>query len=167
MIKRAIIFMTAAAVITAASGVVYADACGVFQRNNEAAKSLVDRYVEALTKSYSGDDVSFRGIVKEGCDFWYYNDYNNDLISRVSKRAGEAEEATYSVEYAALSYTGKSYTIEADITQRVKYKGEVESVSRTSRHTFVIEQSGSEMYIVNDTAEGEGRLLTQADVICP
>ena len=165
MINKIITMIAAAAMVTAAGGAVYADSCGVFRRDNDAAKAVVDKSMEAVMKSYRGDDVSFRGIVKEGCDFWYYNEYNNELIGSISRCAGLADEADYTVDYSGLTYSGSSYTVTADVTQHINYRGMDEPIDRTTRHTFTVAQDGCEMYIVSDDAGGAGNLLTISDIL--
>ena len=164
MIKKVITFLSAAALVSTASGYLYADACGEFSRDNEAAQALVNKYMSSVMRSYEGDeDVSFRGIVKEGCDFWYYNDYNNDLICEMSKSEGTAESADFSINVDSVSYSDHCYTIKAEITQEIKYKDSPKAVKSSCAHTFTIEQSGRFMYITNDISDGTDKLLAPAE----
>ncbi len=163
MVRKIITLISAAAVLTAAGGVVYADSCGVFLKDNESAKALVNKYMSSVMRSYSGEEnVSFKGIVKEGCDFWYYNDYNNNVICETSQNAGTAETADYAITFDSVKYSGRKYTIEAEVIQQVKYKDMDETINSASTHTFIIEQTGRGMYITDDIRKGTDRLLLSA-----
>lgn len=148
--------------------VIYADTSGLFLKNNEAAMQLVDRYMSFVMKNYSGDDekISFRGIVKEGCDFWYFNDYNSRQIAENHcKGSGfEVEEADYSIKYDSVDYNNKRYTIDATVTREIKYKDYPKEVKSVSKHIFTIEQHGNTMYIVNDITKDNGDALLPDDV---
>lgn len=164
MIKKIITLVSAAAVIAAAGGVAYADASGVFLKDTDAAKLLVNKYMDSVMRSYCGEpDVSFRGIVKEGCDFWYYNDYNNDLICEMSVNSGTAELADYDVTFDSVKYSDRRYIIEAKIDQQIKYKNSDETIETSCLHTFIVEQNGRYMYITNDVSDGTDKLLAPTE----
>ena len=115
-------------------------------------------------RSYSGEEnVSFRGIVKEGCDFWYYNDYNIDLISDLSLSEGTAQTADYGITFGSVQYSDHVYTINARITQQVKYADYPEVIETTCDHVFTVEQNGRYMYITNDDCDGTDKLLAPSD----
>lgn len=154
MVKRIFTLVAGVAFLCFVGFAVYADSSGVFLQDNEAAMELVDKYMSSVMKNYmpDGSKVSFRGIIKQGCDFWYYNEYNNQTIS-LSHPSGsdmEVESTDYSIEYDSVSYSSKLYTICATITETVKYKVSAEPVSIVRKHVISIEQNGSEMYIIND-----------------
>ena len=160
MIRKFVTVLIAAAVLAAAGGAVYADSCGVFLKDNDAARALVNKYMSYVMRSYRcEEDVSFHGVVKEGCDFWYYNDYNNDLICETSKSCGGAESADFSVSFDSVKYADHCYTIEARVYQTVKYADEKEALCTACRHTFTVEQNGRYMYITNDICDGTDKLL--------
>lgn len=168
MVKRVFTVVAGITFLCALGGFIYADTCGLFVQNNEAAMQLVDRYMSFVMKNYdaSEEKVSFRGIVKEGCDFWYFNDYNSRKIAENHcKGSGfEIEKADYSIEYDSVEYNNKHYTIDATVTQEVKYKDYPEEVTSTSKHTFTIEQHGNMMYIVNDVTKAKGDALIPSEV---
>ena len=158
MIRKIATFLSVAAMVTAASGMLYADACGAFTRNNEAAKNLVNKYMASVMRSYCGDeDVSFRGIVKEGCDFWYYNDYNNALICKMSQQEGSAKDTEYSVKFNSVKYSDHSYTVNVTVSQEITYDSS--TITSVCSHTFIIEQNGSSLYITDDISDGSDKLL--------
>ena len=166
MVKKFLTLLSAAALAAAAGGVAYADAAGVFLKDTDAAKCLVNKYMDSVMRSYRGDeDVSFRGIVKEGCDFWYYNDYHNDLIADMSRNEGNAELASYSVDFCSVTYSDRVYTIDTTITQQIKYKDCAETFLTTCDHIFTIEQNGRYMYITNDECNGTDKLLAPVETI--
>ena len=157
MLKRISAFMAGLMFLCGVGGVVYADSSGVFLQDNEAAKQLIDRYVSFIMKNYVSDSqkVSFRGIVKEGCDFWYYNDYNNKKIAetKACNKNYEVDDVDYSIRYDSVSYNNKCYTIDATVTSTFYYKNSSEKLDSVCRHTFTIEQNGNSMYIVNDDSD--------------
>lgn len=163
MVKKIFTLFAGITFICAIGGVIYADACGLFLQNDEAAMQLVDKYVSFMMKNYDAGEekISFHGIVKEGCDFWYFNDYNSKKIAESHcKGSGlEVEEADYSIEYDSVEYNNKQYTIDATVTREVKYKDYPEEVKDVSKHTFTIEQHGNLMYIVNDVTKDKGDML--------
>ena len=160
MVKKVFTIVAAAAAVTAACSAVYADSCGAFQKDTDAAMRLVDKYMNTVMRSYRGDeDVSFRGIVKEGCDFWYYNDYNNDLICKMSRNAGTAQTANFSVSFESVKYSNFEYTIDAEIRQTVEYKNGGEPITTVCKHTFTIEQDNRGMRITDDVCDGTDKLL--------
>ncbi len=163
MVKRLFTIFAGVTFLCIIGGVIYADSCGLFLQNNEAAKQLVDRYMSSVMKNYSPNEekISFRGIVKEGCDFWYFNDYNSKQISENHCKGSdyEVEEADYSIEYDSVEYNNKRYTIDATVTREVKYKNYPDEVKSVSKHTFTIEQYGTSMYIVNDVTHEKGDVL--------
>ncbi len=167
MLKKVLTFFAGVTFLCVVGGVIYADACGLFLQNDEAAMDLIDRYIASVMKYYSqGDEkISFRGIVKEGCDFWYYNDYNNKIIAQ-NHMAGselEVESTEYSIKYNKIDYSNKFYTIDATVTQEVYYKNYPDAVKHTSRHTFKIEQNGNDMYIIDDITDEKGDVLLPDD----
>ena len=156
MLKKIFTFCTGIAFLCVIGGVVYADARGIFLQDNEAAMQLVDKYMSFVMKNYtpSDEDISFRGIIKQGCDFWYYNDYNNKTIA-VNHAPGtgmEVESTSYSIKYNSVEYANKIYTINATITQQLQYKNYIDPMYVVREHTIMIEQKGSEMYIIDDVA---------------
>lgn len=157
MLKKIIIFASGAAFVCLLCVVVYADTCGVFLQNDKAAMNLVDKYISSVMKNYipDGSKVSFRGIIKQGCDFWYYNDYNTKNIAQnhASGSNMEVASADYKIEYNSISYSNKTYTIEATVTETVKYRNNKTPVNTVRKHTILIEQNGNEMYIINDTTQ--------------
>ncbi len=164
MIKKVVTLACAGVVLAAAGGVAYADASGIFLKDTDAAKLLVNKYMESVMRSYRGEEnVSFRGIVREGCDFWYYNDYNNDLIYNVSVNGGNAEKADYYVTFGSIDYSDRVYTVEARIDQQVKFKNCDETLESSCLHTFIIEQNGRNMYITNDISDGTDKILAPAE----
>ncbi len=168
MIRKMAAIVAGVTFLCVLGGVIYADACGMFLQDDEAAMKLIDRYMASVMKYYNkGDEkISFRGIVKEGCDFWYYNDYNNKIIaSNHYEGSGlEVEKTEYSVKYNKIDYNNRFYTIDATVTQTVSYKEYPEAVERTSHHTFKIEQNGDNMYIVDDISDAKGDILLPDDV---
>ena len=164
MFKKVVTLACTAAVIAAAGGVAYADASGIFLKNTDAAKLLVNKYMESVMRSYRGEEnVSFRGIVREGCDFWYYNDYNNDLIHDMSVGSGTAEKADFYVTFGSVEYSDRVYTVEARIDQQVRYKNFDETIESSCLHVFTIEQNGRNMYITNDVSDGTDKLLAPVE----
>ncbi len=154
MFKKICTFFTGVAFLCIIGGVAYADARGLFIQDNEAAMQLVDKYISFVMQNYTPSDegVSFRGIIKQGCDFWYYNDYNNKTIA-VNHAPGtdmEVESTDYSIEYNSVEYSNKIYTINATITEQVQYKNYLDPMCVVREHTIMIEQNGSEMYIIDD-----------------
>lgn len=168
MLKKVLPLFVGIACLFLIGGVIYADACGLFLENDEAAMKLIDRYMSSVMKFYNqGDEkISFRGIVKEGCDFWYYNDYNNKIIAQnhISGSGFEVEKTEYFIKYNKVDYSNKFYTIDATVTQEVYYKNYPEAVTYTSSHTFKIEQDGNNMYIVDDVTDVKGDILLPDDV---
>lgn len=168
MIKKIAAFLSAAALTVAASGVLYADADGALFSDCDSAKILVDKYMTNVMRAYSGDDdVSFRNIVREGCDFWYYNNDNKEMICRAIQSEGSAEIAEYSVEYDSVKYSDRKYTVETQVTQKIKYKNSPETVSVTCPHTFIIEKCGHYLYITNDISDGSDKLIVPTRVLTP
>lgn len=168
MMKKIAAFFSAAALTVAASGVLYADADGALFSDCDSAKVLVDKYMTAVMHAYLGDDnVSFRNIVREGCDFWYYNKDNTDMICRAIQNEGSAEIAEYSVDFDSVKYFDRKYTVEAEITQKIKYKNSPDTVSITCPHTFIIEKCGHYLYITNDISDGSDKLLVPAGALTP
>lgn len=163
MVKKLFTIFAGVTFLCVLGGVIYADSCGLFLQNNEAAKQLVDRYMASVMKNYdSGEEkISFRGIVKEGCDFWYFNDYNSKKIAENHCKGSdyEVEKTDYSIEYDSVEYNNKKYTIDATVTREVKYKNYPDEVKSVSKHTFTIEQQGTVMYIVNDVTHERGDVL--------
>lgn len=163
MVKKIFTIFAGVTFLCIIGGVIYADAYGLFLQNNEAAKQLVDRYMSSVMKNYSSEEekISFRGIVKEGCDFWYFNDYNTKQIAENHSKGSEyeVEKTDYSIEYDSIEYYNKKYTIDATVTREVKYKNYPEEVKSVSQHTFTIEQHGNSMYIVNDVTHEKGDVL--------
>lgn len=156
MLKKIFTFFSGVAFLCVIGGVVYADARGIFLQDNEAAMQLVDKYMSFVMKNYtpSDEDVSFRGIIKQGCDFWYYNDYNNKAIA-VNHAPGsdmEVESASYSIKYNSVDYANRIYTINATITQQVQYKNHIAPMYVVRDHIIMIEQKGREMYIIDDVS---------------
>lgn len=163
MLRKVLTFFAGVTFLCVVGGVIYADACGMFLQDDEAAMKLIDRYVSSVMKFYSqGDEkISFRGIVKEGCDFWYYNDYNNKIIAQnhIVGSGLEVESTEYSIKYNKIDYSNRFYTIDATVTQEVCYKDYPETVKHTSRHTFRIEQNRNDMYIIDDITDIKGDVL--------
>lgn len=164
MVKKIFTLAAAAAFLCLVGMVVYADSSGLFLQDKEAAMGLVDRYMSSVMKNYMPDDnkISFRGIIKQGCDFWYYNDYNNQTIA-ANHLAGtdmEVESTDYSIEYNSVIFNNKVYTINATITETVKYKNYETPVSVVRSHLIRIEQNGNEMYIVDDKIDPRPSLLS-------
>ncbi len=132
---------------------IYADINGLFLRSDDQAKALVDEYVTSVVRNYTSDQKqSFRGIVKQGCDFWYLNNYKTSNIAKShSEGTGfEVDKADYSIDYNSVSYSNKQYTIDATVTKIIRYRNTPETDTSVSRHIFTIEQDGHEMFIVND-----------------
>lgn len=159
MLKKIITITTATALLCLVGIIVYADSNGVFLQDNDAAMNLVDKYFSSVMKIYTSDGskVSFRGIVKQGCDFWYYNEYNNkDIVSRCAKGSSmEVTKANCSITYDSIKYSNKTYTIEATVTRNLQYPKMNLSEISVFKHTILIEQNGSEMYIINDESVRE------------
>lgn len=154
MVKKIFTFFAGIAFLCLIGGVVYADTNGLFAQDNEAAMQLVEKYIATVMKNYMPDEnkVSFRGIIKQGCDFWYYNDYNNKTIA-VNHRSGsenEVEATDYSIECESVEFANRAYTITAKVTETVYYKNFVDPVTVTRTHIISIEQNGSEMLIIDD-----------------
>lgn len=154
MLKKISALVAGVAFLLVVGGVVYADTCGMFSQNDNAAKQLVDKYMSFVMKNYTpdGNKVSFRGIIKQGCDFWYYNDYSCKTIAINHAKDSDlsVESADYSIDYNSITYSNKEYTVTATVTERVQYKNYSEPVECVREHIFTIEQHGSEMYITND-----------------
>ena len=159
MIKKIMTITTAAVFLCFVGVIVYADSSGVFLQDNDAAMNLVDKYISSVMKNYTpdGSKISFRGIVKQGCDFWYYNAYNNKNIA--DKHAAgsnmEVAKAEYSIKYDSITYNNKMYTIKATVTENLEYKNLNMLSSIIKQHTIMIEQNGSEMYIINDEIDSD------------
>ncbi len=148
-------FVTACgiAVVFCVGFLFYGEYSGAFLQDNSAAMSLVDDYVAKLVQSYTEGDmtISFKGIVKQGCDFWYYNEYNAKLIA-ANRAAGVSpmvSTADYSIEYDAIDYSDRQYIIDATVTESFVYTDD-EQADVVTKHRFTIEQNGKEMLIVND-----------------
>lgn len=146
---------------------VYADNNGLFLQDNDAAMRLVDKYVSLVMKNYmpDGSDVSFRGIIKQGCDFWYYNDYDNKNIA-LSHSSGSGKEVTdtdYSIVYNSIEYKNRKYVIDATITEYITYKEEKTPTSVVKNHVITIEQDGRDMLIVNDEEKPNDGLPTSGE----
>ncbi len=160
MVKKLVTVFSSIAFVFAIGGVFYADASGLFYQNDEAAKQLVDRYFSSVMKKYSSPEekISFRGIIKEGCDFWYFSDYTNKQIARNHCRGSgfEVENADCYIEYDSVKFNNNVYTVEATVTGQVKYENYPEEVQCTAKHIFTIEQHGDTMYIVNDVTGSMG-----------
>ncbi len=153
MFKRICICLIAAAAVGTAGCFIYADHNGMFLRSDEKAKALVDEYVTSVVKNYTSDTKqSFRGIVKQGCDFWYLNDFKTSGIAKShSEGTGlEVDAADYSIDYNSIDYRNKQYTIDATVTKIIRYRNAPETDTSVSRHIITIEQDGCEMYIIND-----------------
>ena len=157
MLKKIITITTAAAFICFVGVIVYADSKGVFLQDNNAAMNLVDNYISSVMKNYTpdGSKVSFRGIIKQGCDFWYYNDYNNKNIANNHAAGSDMEVTTaeYSIEYDSITYSNRIYTVQATVTENLKYKYNDVPLSMVRKHTILIEQNGGEMYIIDDSVD--------------
>lgn len=164
MLKKALILISSLSFICLVGFVVYADTSGVFLQDNNSAAGLVDKYISFVMKSYhpDGGKVSFRGIIKQGCDFWYYNDYNIKTIinNHVAGSSLEVADTSYSIEIHSIDYSNKTYTIKATVTEKVKYKMIDEPTSVVQQHTITIEQDGGDMYIVNDDVEPKINITT-------
>lgn len=164
MFKKISAFLVGVAFLCVVGGVVYADSCGLFLQNDNAARQLIDKYMSFVMKNYTpdGNKVSFRGIIKQGCDFWYYNDYNCKTIAVNHAADSElaVERADYSIEYNSIVFNNKKYTVNATITEKVQYKNYTDPVECVREHIFTIEQNGSEMYIINDTMSPRPDLST-------
>lgn len=166
MVKKIVTVFSSLAFVFAIGGVFYADASGLFSQNDEAAKQLVDRYFSFVMKKYSSPEekISFRGIIKEGCDFWYFNDYTNKQIAQNHcKGSGfEVENADCIIEYDSVEFDNNVYTVEATVTGQIKYENYPKEVECTTKHIFTIEQHGNTMYIVNDVTGSRGDVLMPA-----
>lgn len=154
MVKRICICLLSVVIFGIVGYVVYADSSGLFLEDDESAKALVDRYVTSVLKNYTADDnkISFRGIVKQGCDFWYYNDYKSSNIAKLHSKGSEfeVEDTEYTIDYNSVNYNNRKYSIDATVTQIIHYKNNAVTDTSISRHIFTIEQNGHEMYIIND-----------------
>lgn len=153
MLKRLCICLLCTVFVVTAGYFIYADKSGLFLEDDEQAKALIDEYVTSVIKNYTDDGKqSFRGIVKQGCDFWYLNDYKSRNIAKShSEGTGlEVDMADYSIDYHSINYRNKQYTIDATVTKIIRYRNTSETDTTVSRHIFTIEQDGCEMYIVND-----------------
>lgn len=154
MLKRLCICLISVVMVGVVGYVVYADSRGLFLEDDDSAKELVDKYVTSVLKNYTADNSksSFRGIVKQGCDFWYYNEYKNSSIAKSHSEGSELEvkETGYTIDYNSVNYYNRMYTIDATITQIIHYKNNANTDTNVSRHIFTIEQDGHDMYIIND-----------------
>lgn len=156
MVKKIITAAVAAVVIISAGGAAYADSCGVFDRDNAAAEKVIDSYMTSMMRTYSGEEnVSFRGIVKEGCDFWYYNDHNAAVIGERSRREGGAKFADYSLDIDDIDYKNRQYTVTATVTQNLRYKNDPDITTTVCTHTFTIVRDKRGMLITNDVSDNE------------
>ena len=168
MVKKLFTVFFGIAFVFAIGGVVYADASGLFSQNDEAAVQLVDKYFSFVMKRYVSPEekISFRGIVKEGCDFWYFNDSANKRIAENHRKGSdfEVEDADCSIEYNSVEYNNNVYTVEATVTGQVKYKNYPEIFQCISKHIFTIEQRGNTMYIVNDVTKDRGDILVPPEI---
>ena len=143
MLKKIFIGLFAVIIAGSAGYLVYADINGLFLRSDDQAKALVDEYVTSVVKNYTSDTKqSFRGIVKQGCDFWYLNDYKtNNIAKNHSEGTGfEVDKADYSIDYNSVTYNNKQYTIDATVTKIIRYRNTPETDTSVSRHIFTIEQ---------------------------
>ena len=125
MLKKIFIGLFAVIIAGSAGYLVYADINGLFLRSDDQAKALVDEYVTSVVKNYTSDTKqSFRGIVKQGCDFWYLNDYKtNNIAKNHSEGTGfEVDKADYSIDYNSVTYNNKQYTIDK-INTMMDYDG--------------------------------------------
>ena len=166
MLKRLCICLFCTVFMGTAGYFIYADKNGIFLEDDEQAKALIDEYITSVIKNYTEDgEQSFRGIVKQGCDFWYLNDYKTKNIAQShSKGSGsEVEAADYSINYNSIDYDNKKYTIEATVTKVLRYRNTLETDTTVTRHIFTIEQDGNEMYIVDDKQCSEFTLTETRD----